>query len=207
MKITTFLFVSMFAVIILLFVLIVAQPRNQIIKVKTFISDNVDLSFEYSSDWNVKLEGDLSSRDTDKYIYLDNIKLGTSMVFHLYKDSKSASECEKYNDCGLAQIVQFEFKANDFEKLLDAPLLYVSSLGGIEPSANSDGTPSLLGIPAITKNSYYAYTLTNGKLDQAINIKPGVYLEISYDFETDKSIIYWSKFKPEMAKLIASIKK
>jgi hypothetical protein len=172
--------------------------------------DNVDITFEYGIDWNIKTEGDTSSSKNIKYIQLDNKLDNSSINLTLYyKDSSENSECEKYNDCGL-QFDQniFEFDKKSFELIKSTRSIFISSLGGTDISWGDNNQNILSGTKPLPNNYYYIYKLDGGKLNQAIEVDTadGLYIEVSYMISDKNQSESFARIKKALEQILKTLK-
>jgi hypothetical protein len=193
-------------------VLLVFYQRGQTLPTIKYAQDNVDLEFTYPIDWQIKTEGDLVDRYSDKYLVLENKIYQQSIVIHLFYDipSNTKSLCEQYNDCGLVneQKSAYTYQSEQFTKLpIKATTLMISKTGGIDFAWDANQQHSLIaGKPQIA-NSYYVYNLKDAKLSQIIpiNDKQHLFAEVSYQFDNTFTESAFINLKQEISDLLGQI--
>jgi len=155
-----------------------------------FKSDNVAIEFDYSDSWKVTVEGDFTDNYSDKYITMDYKTQPLSIMIRVKKNiapvvsSSVRPVCEDYNDCQFTiSTISYKYDVVDFNKLNSKIPLYISKNGGILESSDTEGNAQLQADTLKAKNSYYIYTLINGKLTNQIPLNSGVTLEISYQID------------------------
>jgi hypothetical protein len=173
-----------------------------------YTGDNVDITFEYSIDWNIKIEGDILSSKSIKYIQLNNKLDDSSINLTLYYKAPSEnSDCEKFNDCGL-QLDQniFDFDRKSFELLKSTNSIFISSLGGTDISWGDDMQTTLSGTKPLPDNYYHVYKLEGGKLYQAIEVETmrGLYMEASYLISNNNKNDSFTRIKKTLEQILST---